>query len=328
MMKNKAFYAAALAAALSAAGTGTVTAAEPEKPASPATPSTTTAPAPATPPAPGVVATVNGENITREQLVNVLIKQYGSSILERLVDQKILEQAAAKQGVAITPADLDLEYQAYKTTLPPAQMGAFAEYEKRVGRDFILESLKPQLIIKRIGSKLVNLDSADLDEVRASHILIVPDRTATDEAGKMKADAEARKKAEEVLALAKKQGADFAALAKEHSKDTGSAQRGGDLDFFGKGRMVPAFEEAAFKARKGEIVGPVKSDFGYHIIKVVDRKDAASMPKAELEAKRTQHIRRMAQEPVNQWMDRQRKEAKVQKFILDTGTGGTRASAQ
>ncbi len=95
--------------------------------------------------------------------------------------------------------------------------------------------------------------------VRASHIL-VPFGTNKDSA-----KAEATK----LLARAKKE--DFAELARVNSKDPGSAQQGGDLNFFGKGRMVPEFENAAFGAAVGDVVGPVETQFGYHIIKVTDR---------------------------------------------------------
>ena len=70
-------------------------------------------------------------------------------------------------------------------------------------------------------------------------------------------------------------GADFAALARQYSDDQGSAVNGGDLGWFGRGRMVEAFEESAFNADVGDVVGPVKSRFGYHIIEVLDRADEA-----------------------------------------------------
>jgi parvulin-like peptidyl-prolyl isomerase len=73
------------------------------------------------------------------------------------------------------------------------------------------------------------------------------------------------------LAARAKRGEDFAGLAKKYSKDAGSGARGGDLGWFGKGRMVKQFDEAAFKARTGQIVGPVRSQFGYHIIQVIAR---------------------------------------------------------
>ena len=98
------------------------------------------------------------------------------------------------------------------------------------------------------------------EERRASHILI--DLKAGKDA--------AKKKAEEILKEVKADPKKFAELAKKYSADTGSAKDGGDLNWFGKGVMVPAFEEAVYKAKKGEIVGPVETDFGFHIIEVTD----------------------------------------------------------
>lgn len=95
--------------------------------------------------------------------------------------------------------------------------------------------------------------------IRASHILVKIDGTDS---------VAALKKAKALLAEAKA-GKDFAALAKASSMDPGSAARGGDLGWFGKGRMVKQFEEAAFKAKIGQLVGPVRTPFGYHIIKVL-----------------------------------------------------------
>jgi peptidyl-prolyl cis-trans isomerase D len=100
------------------------------------------------------------------------------------------------------------------------------------------------------------------DEIRASHILL---RTEG------KDEAAVRALAENLLKEARG-GADFAQLATKYSEDTGSAPRGGDLDFFRRGQMVPAFEEAAFALEAGGISEIVRSDFGFHIIKLTDRR--------------------------------------------------------
>src|SRR5205085_2435953 len=97
----------------------------------------------------------------------------------------------------------------------------------------------------------------------AAHILINAAKDAP------AADREkAKAKAESLLAEARKNPAGFAELAKKNSDDTGSAARGGDLDFFGRGAMVKPFEDAAFALKTGELSGVVESDFGYHIIEV------------------------------------------------------------
>ncbi|MAP41560.1 MAG: hypothetical protein CMP01_05030 [Woeseiaceae bacterium] len=110
------------------------------------------------------------------------------------------------------------------------------------------------------------------EQVRASHILF--NSQGADEVA-------LREKAESVLAEAQA-GADFANLAEQYSDDAGSASLGGDLNYFGRGQMVPAFETAAFGLMPGEISGLVQSDFGLHIIKVVDKQEAFNRPLDEV----------------------------------------------
>jgi peptidyl-prolyl cis-trans isomerase D len=101
------------------------------------------------------------------------------------------------------------------------------------------------------------------EERRASHILVKAEKSAPADV-----KAKAKAKAETLLAEAKKNPSAFAAIAKKNSDDPGSAEHGGDLDFFGRGAMVKPFEDAAFSMKPGQISGIVESDFGYHIIQV------------------------------------------------------------
>ena len=110
------------------------------------------------------------------------------------------------------------------------------------------------------------------EQVRARHILV---KTAADAGADAKAAA--RKKAEELLAKVKA-GADFAALAKERSEDAGSAANGGDLGLFTRGRMTPAFEEAAFALQGGGLSDVVETPFGFHVIKVEEHRPGGAKP--------------------------------------------------
>ena len=101
------------------------------------------------------------------------------------------------------------------------------------------------------------------EERRASHILINAPKDAPADVR-----AKARAKAEALLAQVKKDPDSFAELAKKNSDDPGSAERGGDLDYFARGAMVKPFEDAAFALKPGDVSGVVESDFGYHIIKL------------------------------------------------------------
>ena len=104
------------------------------------------------------------------------------------------------------------------------------------------------------------------EQVRASHILLKTEG---------KDDAAVKAKAEDVLKQARG-GADFAELAKKYSEDEGSAKNGGDLDYFGRGRMVPEFDQTVFAMQPGQISDLVKTQYGYHIIKLVDKKTATT----------------------------------------------------
>lgn len=113
------------------------------------------------------------------------------------------------------------------------------------------------------------------EQVKASHVLT--------KVGEGKDDAAARKQAEDVLAQAKA-GKDFAELAKKYSQDESNASNGGDLGFFGRGAMVKEFEDAAFSMQPGQISDVVKTQFGYHVIKVTDRKAAETRPFEQVRA--------------------------------------------
>ncbi|PYR27606.1 MAG: hypothetical protein DMF98_05355 [Acidobacteria bacterium] len=110
------------------------------------------------------------------------------------------------------------------------------------------------------------------EQVRASHILLKTEG---------KDDAAVKAKAEDLLKQAKA-GSDFAELAKKHSEDEGSAKSGGDLDYFQRGKMVAEFDQAAFAMQPGQVSDLVKTQYGYHIIKLVDRKPATTRTLAEV----------------------------------------------
>ncbi|HHQ48589.1 MAG TPA: hypothetical protein ENK19_06860, partial [Acidobacteria bacterium] len=139
--------------------------------------------------------------------------------------------------------------------------------EQRVIRYLVVETNTLRRLLPVSDKEIGEYYKDHLDEFRegekahAAHILIrIPSN------GGAEAEAKAKLLAEQVAKLARK-GADFAELAKKYSQDPGSKDKGGDLGWFERGRMVKAFDEAVFSHKPGEIVGPIKSQFGYHIIK-------------------------------------------------------------
>ena len=134
------------------------------------------------------------------------------------------------------------------------------------------------------------------EERKASHILINAPATATDAAKK-----EAKAKADDLFAQVKKNPRNLAELAKKNSQDPGSAPAGGDLGFFARGQMVKPFDDAVFKANKGDLIGPVETEFGYHIIQLTDvhaevgKTLADATPEIEGELKKQKAQRKFAE---------------------------------
>ncbi len=156
------------------------------------------------------------------------------------------------------------------------------------------------------------------EAVRASHIMIrTPD--ATDEAQKKKAKAEATA----VLAELKK-GGDFAALAKQHSQDAGSAANGGDMGFVPRGQTAPVFEQAAFALKPGQMSGVVESPFGYHIIKVFAHRDARTVPLQEVKPQVQEFL---TQQQMQQKTDSLRDEAEGEGEDRSPDVAGPRPAA-
>jgi peptidyl-prolyl cis-trans isomerase C len=144
------------------------------------------------------------------------------------------------------------------------------------------------------------------EQVKARHILIqVPKEASEEDKKKLK------EKAEELLKKVQA-GEDFAKLAEANSDDPGTKAKGGELGFFAKGAMVPAFEQAAFALKPGEVSGVVESDFGYHIIKVDEKKEAVVEPYDTIKDKvRQQALREKQEARVTEYVEKALKDAKV-----------------
>jgi peptidyl-prolyl cis-trans isomerase D len=178
---------------------------------------------------------------------------------------------------------------AFKSQVSVTDAEVNAYFEKSKDKYRIGERRKIKYAIVNVDQvrKTITVPDADLQafytqniqqyqtpaQVRASHILLKLE-------GKDEKQVQAL--AEDVAKKAKAPGADFAALAKQYSEDDSNASNGGDLDYFGRGRMVAEFEQAAFAMKPGEISNPVKTAFGFHIIKVVENKPDTTRPLAEV----------------------------------------------
>jgi len=197
-----------------------------------------------------VLVETKAGNVTKDELYNAMKDQAGAVILKDLVYTKVLSEK-----YEVTDKEIDAKYEEMQAALG-AQFDAIVEQN---GEEFVRELLKSDMLKEKAALEEVEVKEGEV--VKASHILAQVPQDATEE---QKADA--KKKIEEAKAKLDK-GEKFEDVAKEYSED-GSAQNGGDLGWFGKGRMVPEFEEVAFTLKEGETSDIVESQFGYHIIKV------------------------------------------------------------
>jgi peptidyl-prolyl cis-trans isomerase D len=177
-----------------------------------------------------------------------------------------------REGLEATDAELNAYYDAHKNDLkiPEKRKVKYAFVDMQAIRNRTQVSAED---IQRYYEDNKQQYSTP-EQVRASHILLKTEG---------KDDATVKKQAEDLLAKVKS-GADFAKLATQYSEDEASKVKGGDLDFFNKGTMVPEFDKAAFSMKPGEISDLVKSQYGYHIIKVTDKKPATTKTLDEVRA--------------------------------------------
>jgi peptidyl-prolyl cis-trans isomerase D len=209
---------------------------------------------------------------------------------------QILNFPAADYLGKITVSDADLQAY-YDKNKDKYQSPESADIEYIV---LDIESLRQSITLNEQDLKsyyeqnLQRLSSKE--ERRASHILITAAKDSPEAEKKI-----ARAKAEELLKLVKAKPASFADVARKNSQDPGSAVKGGDLDFFGRGAMVKAFEDAAFSMKTSDISDLVESEFGYHIIQLTDIKAAKAQsfesmrPSLEADLKKQQAQRKYAE---------------------------------
>jgi len=306
------------------------------------------APAPAAKPVelPDPVAVVNGDKISKADLqekFDEAVKASGMDtsklsddqklagyhkLLDDMITEKLLKAKAA--DIKITDADVDAEIAKIKKNFPDEK--TFAEQLKQAGLDeaklraqmktglaetkWIKSQIEGKADVTEADAQAFYKQNTDKfaqpETVRASHILFRVPEGASAEETKKKEDA-----ANAAYAKLEK-GADFAKLADELTEDPSNKGpdgkgKGGDLDFFAKGQMVPEFDKAAFEAKVGDISKPVKTSFGYHIIKVTDKKPASTMSFDQVKDQLTSYLKNQKQQAaVQEVIGKVRSDAKIE----------------
>lgn len=196
-------------------------------------------------------------NITKDELYEAMKDQYGESVLQELIYTKVLSK-----NYKVTDEELDKKVKEIKDQAGDSFEMLLAQNGLKDEKE-LKELLKPQLLIEKAGMKEVKASEKEMKEyyenlkpeIKARHILVDSEEKANEVKGKLDG------------------GAKFEDLAKEYSTDPGSKDNGGDLGWFGTGAMVPEFESAAYALKVNEISAPVKSEHGWHVIQVTDKKE-------------------------------------------------------
>lgn len=248
-------------------------------------------------------------------------------VIDDMIGRELIYQKAVEQGITATEEQVDQQISTIKMRFGDQKQFNTMLERMNTTEDQLKDQIGRMLVVREfIGKEIVpkvSVSDKELEafyesnkerfklpeQVKAQHILIKVDKGATDEQ-----KAEARKK----LSDLKKQiagGADFGELAKANSQCP-SAPKGGDLGYFGKGQMVPEFEKAAFALKTNEVSDIVETQFGYHLIKVVDRKPAGVAEFKDVKSRIVGELRNgKIQSEAESYADQLRKKAKIEIFV-------------
>lgn len=299
-----------------------------------------------------IVAVINEENITDyeleqfagvQQLVMTLYQsnqEFASELmeskegkevlnrfkklkLENLIQQTLLEQEADSRNISISEKEknesfdkhlnqieqqYNLNEEQLLETLSQQGINSIDKY-----KEMYLKNSEQNILINKLRQEVVNEEKVEISDkqiedyynenkssynqeaqVKASHILLETEEEANNVLDKLE------------------NGTKFSELAEKYSTDDGSASQGGDLGFFGKGQMIPEFEEAAFELRVDEISEPVKSQYGYHVIKVTEKNEAGTQSLEEVEDEIEQKLLSSEKQRVwGEFMDELRENADI-----------------
>jgi len=272
---------------------------------------------------------VHRERISRQgkQIPDDQMAELKKDILEGLIEREVLYQESQRAGIKIADQKVNDQLAGIKKRFPNeeefkkalASMGLTEEEVKtQIQRGLAIR----ELIDQKVANKIAITDEEtnayytgnpqlfkQPEKVKASHILIKVEPTA-DDAKK----AEAGKKIEEIQQKLK-EGGDFAELAKQYSEGPSSA-KGGDLGYFQRGQMVKPFEDTAFSMKANEVSGRVETRFGYHLIKVYDKKPEQTLAYADVKDKIAQRLKQeKVEKDATQYVENLRKDAKVEKLL-------------
>ncbi len=215
------------------------------------------------------------ENIWSQEINGrTVLEIVKSQVLDKLVTEELIKQEGDKEGITIDQAKVDETYNSFKERLDEDEALKTFYEENNLDEEFVRKQIKMELIVAEYEKSVIEelaLDEEKLEEISKDYIVQVSARHIL-----IKDETAAKEMLERV-----KSGEDFTTLAKEYSEDPSVADNDGDMGYFPRGVMVPEFEEAAFTLDVGQISELVKTDYGYHIIRVDGKKTLEDL-KAEM----------------------------------------------
>ncbi len=287
------------------------------------------------------VAIVNGREVPRSLFERQLQQQlqayqaqgmeiddeqmelFEQQLVDQLIARELVLQDGESRGIAPSDEDIQAELNDIRAQFPDEdgfeealeqQNLTLEEIERNIAEQFVIEEILESDVLANTGVDETSArefyeDNPEFfetpDQVRASHILILTQGASDEER------AEARETIETVLSELEA-GESFEALAREYSED-GTAEEGGDLGFFGAGEMVPEFEQAAFNLDVGETSGIVETQFGYHIVRITDRREAGTQSFEEARPQIEQFLgQEQQQNAFEEYIESLREEAEVE----------------
>jgi foldase protein PrsA len=243
-----------------------------------------------------VVVESKAGNITKDELYEAMKDKFGEQALQQLVYEKVLTKE-----YKVTDEELNKKLDQIKADLGANFEMALSQYGYKDEAE-LKETIRIGLLQEKAAVKDIKVTEDELKdyyekfkpEVKARHILVEDEKTAKEVKAKLDA------------------GSKFEDLAKEYSKDPGSAANGGDLGWFGPGKMVPPFEEATYALEINEISGPVKSEHGYHIIQLTEKKEKGSFEEMKGDLEHELKVSKLDGAAVQKAMEREMKDADVE----------------
>src|SRR6478752_5529265 len=244
-----------------------------------------------------VIVETKAGNITQGDLYKQMKDTIGQDQFNTLV-RSVTEEKVLSKKYKVTDKELDQQLNILRE-----QYGDQVDSViKQKGEKEVKDMLKVDILREKAATAGIKVSDKELKkaydeykaQIRASHNLVKDEKTANEVEAKIK------------------KGEDFASLAKEYSTDQQSAANGGDLGYFGEGQMVKEFEEAAYKLKKGEVSKPIKTEYGYHIIKLVDKKKVESFEKKKPELEQQIKRSKVDQAEANKKIQKELDKAKVE----------------